>query len=157
MQSQSAGKGDCHCCSTRRLARVPRAQTERVRCSGFPLDQSHRGRQLSLTIPSDMILDALHRIANHGQSLDRAESREVMAEVLAGNCADSQIAALLLALQKQFVPPPRPCHSHLPSPKKASRPTPFTSAAPVVMRWSIPAALEATRAELSIFQPPRHL
>src|SRR5208283_3622059 len=68
------------------------------RCSGFPLDQSHRGRQLSLTIPSDMILDALHRIANHGQSLDRAESREVMAEVLAGNCADSQIAALLLAL-----------------------------------------------------------
>ncbi len=45
-----------------------------------------------------MILDALHRIANHGQSLDRAESREVMAEVLAGNCTDSQIAALLLAL-----------------------------------------------------------
>ncbi len=45
-----------------------------------------------------MILDALHRIANHGQSLDRAESREVMAEVLAGNCTDAQIAALLLAL-----------------------------------------------------------
>ena len=45
-----------------------------------------------------MILDALHRIANHGQSLDRAEAREVMAEVLAGNCTDSQIAALLLAL-----------------------------------------------------------
>ena len=45
-----------------------------------------------------MILDALHRIANHGQSLARAEAREVMAEVLAGNCADSQIAALLVAL-----------------------------------------------------------
>jgi len=45
-----------------------------------------------------MILDALHRIANHGQSLDRTESREVMAEVLAGNSTDSQIAALLLAL-----------------------------------------------------------
>ncbi|MGA9554074.1 MAG: anthranilate phosphoribosyltransferase, partial [Candidatus Sulfotelmatobacter sp.] len=42
-----------------------------------------------------MILDALHRIANHGQSLTRAEAREVMAEVLGGNCADSQIAALL--------------------------------------------------------------
>ena len=45
-----------------------------------------------------MILDALHRIANHGQSLARAEAREVMAEVLAGNCTDAQISALLLAL-----------------------------------------------------------
>jgi anthranilate phosphoribosyltransferase len=46
-----------------------------------------------------MILDALHRIANHGQSLTRAEAREVMAEVLAGNCTDAQIAALLTALR----------------------------------------------------------
>jgi anthranilate phosphoribosyltransferase len=46
-----------------------------------------------------MILDALHRIANHGQSLARLEAREVMAEVLAGNCADAQIAALLVALR----------------------------------------------------------
>jgi anthranilate phosphoribosyltransferase len=46
-----------------------------------------------------MILDALHRIANHGQSLPRAEAREVMAEVLAGNCTDAQIAALLMALR----------------------------------------------------------
>jgi anthranilate phosphoribosyltransferase len=46
-----------------------------------------------------MILDALHRIANHGQSLVRAEAREVMAEVLAGNCTDAQIAALLMALR----------------------------------------------------------
>jgi anthranilate phosphoribosyltransferase len=46
-----------------------------------------------------MILDALHRIANHGQSLPRAEAREVMAEVLAGSCADAQIAALLTALR----------------------------------------------------------
>src|ERR1700726_2819766 len=45
-----------------------------------------------------MILDALHRIANHGQSLARAEACEVMAEVLAGNCTDAQISALLLAL-----------------------------------------------------------
>src|SRR5271168_2792336 len=45
-----------------------------------------------------MILDALHRIANHGQSLARVEAREVMAEVLAGNCTDAQISALLLAL-----------------------------------------------------------
>jgi anthranilate phosphoribosyltransferase len=45
-----------------------------------------------------MILDALHRIANHGQSLARAEARDVMAEVLAGNCADAQISALLVAL-----------------------------------------------------------
>jgi anthranilate phosphoribosyltransferase len=46
-----------------------------------------------------MILDALHRIANHGQPLPRTEAREVMAEVLAGNCTDSQIAALLMALR----------------------------------------------------------
>jgi anthranilate phosphoribosyltransferase len=46
-----------------------------------------------------MILDALHRIANHGQSLTRAEAREVMSEVLAGNCTDAQIAALLVALR----------------------------------------------------------
>jgi anthranilate phosphoribosyltransferase len=46
-----------------------------------------------------MILDALHRIANHSQALDRAEAREVMAEVLAGKCSDAQIAALLIALR----------------------------------------------------------
>jgi anthranilate phosphoribosyltransferase len=46
-----------------------------------------------------MILDALHRIANNGQSLARAEAREVMAEVLAGNSSDAQIAALLVALR----------------------------------------------------------
>ena len=46
-----------------------------------------------------MILDALHRIANHGQSLDRAEAREVMSEVLGGKCTDAQIAALLIALR----------------------------------------------------------
>jgi len=46
-----------------------------------------------------MILDALHRIANHTQSLDRAEAREVMSEVLGGNCSDAQIAALLIALR----------------------------------------------------------
>jgi len=46
-----------------------------------------------------MILDALHRIANHCQSLDRAEAREVMSEVLGGACSDAQIAALLIALR----------------------------------------------------------
>src|SRR5271157_1577088 len=46
-----------------------------------------------------MILEALHRIANHGQSLARAEAREVMTEVLAGDCSDAQIAALLMALR----------------------------------------------------------
>lgn len=45
-----------------------------------------------------MILDALHRIANHRQSLSRDEARGVMAEVLAGGCTDAQIAALLVAL-----------------------------------------------------------
>jgi anthranilate phosphoribosyltransferase len=46
-----------------------------------------------------MIWDALHRLTSHGQSLARAESREIMAEVLGGNCTDAQIAALLIALR----------------------------------------------------------
>jgi anthranilate phosphoribosyltransferase len=46
-----------------------------------------------------MILDALHRIATHGQSLSREEARAVMAEVLSGKCTDSQIAGLLVALR----------------------------------------------------------
>jgi anthranilate phosphoribosyltransferase len=46
-----------------------------------------------------MILDALHRVSHQSQSLARAEAREVMAEVLAGNCTDAQIAALLVALR----------------------------------------------------------
>src|SRR6202171_4290173 len=45
-----------------------------------------------------MIAEALHRIANLRDSLSRAESREVMAEVLAGSCGDAQIAALLVGL-----------------------------------------------------------
>src|ERR1700694_6221899 len=45
-----------------------------------------------------MILGVLHRIANHGESLARAEACNVMAQVLAGKCSDAQIAALLMAL-----------------------------------------------------------
>jgi anthranilate phosphoribosyltransferase len=45
-----------------------------------------------------MILDALHRIANHRESLSREEARMVMTEVLTGQCTDAQIAALLVAL-----------------------------------------------------------
>src|ERR1700724_2654047 len=45
-----------------------------------------------------MITDALHRIANHRQSLSREEARLVMGQVLAGKCTDTQIAALLVAL-----------------------------------------------------------
>jgi anthranilate phosphoribosyltransferase len=45
-----------------------------------------------------MILDALHRIANHRESLSRAEAHAVMTEVLTGQCSDPQIAALLVAL-----------------------------------------------------------
>ncbi len=51
-----------------------------------------------------MILDALHRLANHGQSLGRDEARDVMAEVLAGKCTDAQIAALLIALRMKGKP-----------------------------------------------------
>jgi len=45
-----------------------------------------------------VILDALHRIANHRESLTRDEARSVMSEVLTGQCTDTQIAALLVAL-----------------------------------------------------------
>jgi anthranilate phosphoribosyltransferase len=45
-----------------------------------------------------MILDALHSLANHRQSLSRSEARAVMTEVLTGQCTDAQIGALLVAL-----------------------------------------------------------
>ncbi len=45
-----------------------------------------------------MIVEVLHRIANHCQSLSRAEAQAVMSEVLTGQCTDAQIAALLVAL-----------------------------------------------------------
>jgi anthranilate phosphoribosyltransferase len=47
---------------------------------------------------SRMIVDVLHRIATHRQSLSREEARAVMSEVLTGQCTDAQIAALLVAL-----------------------------------------------------------
>jgi anthranilate phosphoribosyltransferase len=45
-----------------------------------------------------MITDAIHRIANHRQSLSREEARAVMSQVLTGKFTDAQIAALLVAL-----------------------------------------------------------
>ena len=45
-----------------------------------------------------MIVEALHCVANHRQSLSREQAYSVMAEVLAGECTDAQIAALLVAL-----------------------------------------------------------
>ena len=46
-----------------------------------------------------MIVEALHRVANLGESLNREESRSVMTDVLAGRCTDAQIAGLLVALR----------------------------------------------------------
>jgi len=45
-----------------------------------------------------MITDAIHRLANHCQSLTREEARAVMAEILGGECTDAQIAGFLVAL-----------------------------------------------------------
>jgi anthranilate phosphoribosyltransferase len=45
-----------------------------------------------------VILDALHRIVNHRESLSRDEARKLMGEVLSGKCTDTQIAALLVGL-----------------------------------------------------------
>jgi anthranilate phosphoribosyltransferase len=47
---------------------------------------------------SEVILDALHKIANHCESLSREEARAVMGQVLRGEATDLQIAALLVAL-----------------------------------------------------------
>src|SRR5690348_17993452 len=46
-----------------------------------------------------MILEALHRLANSSESLNRAEARDVMTDVLSAKCTDAQIAALLIALR----------------------------------------------------------
>jgi anthranilate phosphoribosyltransferase len=63
--------------------------------------RSYRNGNENATIGGtlDMILDALHRLANHNESLGRDEARDVMAEVLTGKCTDAQIAALLIALR----------------------------------------------------------
>jgi len=45
-----------------------------------------------------MITDALHKLANHRESLSREEARAAMEYVLAGNATDAQIAAFLVAL-----------------------------------------------------------
>ena len=45
-----------------------------------------------------MILEALHRIAVHRESLSREEARTVVGEILTGKCSDAQIAGLLVAL-----------------------------------------------------------
>jgi anthranilate phosphoribosyltransferase len=45
-----------------------------------------------------MITDILHLVANHRQSLSREQAHGVMSEILAGECTDAQIAALLVAL-----------------------------------------------------------
>jgi anthranilate phosphoribosyltransferase len=45
-----------------------------------------------------MILDALHRLANHRESLSREDARAVMTQVLTGECTEAQIAALLVVL-----------------------------------------------------------
>ncbi len=45
-----------------------------------------------------MILDALHKVANHRSSLTREEAHAVMSEILRGEASHAQIGALLVAL-----------------------------------------------------------
>src|SRR5579872_7321746 len=45
-----------------------------------------------------MFIEALHRIVSHRESLSREEARILMGEVLAGQCTDAQISALLVGL-----------------------------------------------------------
>src|SRR3954467_7507986 len=44
-----------------------------------------------------MIIEALHQVANHRESLSREMARDVMSEILSGGATDAQIAALLVA------------------------------------------------------------
>ena len=46
------------------------------------------GSQVRARIQPAMILDAIHRIANHRESLSRQDARAVMSEVLAGGATD---------------------------------------------------------------------
>jgi anthranilate phosphoribosyltransferase len=45
-----------------------------------------------------MLLEALHKITTHRESLTREETRAVVEEILQGKCSDAQIAGLLVAL-----------------------------------------------------------
>jgi len=45
-----------------------------------------------------MILEALHKVANHGTSLSREEAHGVMSEILRGEATHAQIAGLLVGL-----------------------------------------------------------
>src|SRR5437773_4019585 len=45
-----------------------------------------------------MVIEALHRIVTHRESLSREEARAVMDEVLSGKGTESQISALLVGL-----------------------------------------------------------
>lgn len=45
-----------------------------------------------------MILDALHKVANHCSGLTRDEAREAMGEILSGGATDAQIGGFLVAL-----------------------------------------------------------
>ena len=65
----------------------------------FLRSRSQQEWAVAVQFAMSMILEALHRVATHGQSLPREEAREVMAEVLTGKCTDAQIAALLIALR----------------------------------------------------------
>jgi anthranilate phosphoribosyltransferase len=76
-----------------------------------------------------MILDALQCIANDRESLSRDDARTVMSEVLTGQCTDSQIAALLVALHMKgetveeivgFAEAIRAAAVSLPAPKNAA-------------------------------------
>lgn len=58
----------------------------------------HRYRDPDTLYLCSMIKEALHKLANHGQSLTRDEARGVMGLILSGQATEAQIAALLVAL-----------------------------------------------------------
>ena len=68
-----------------------------------------------------MLLEALHKIANHRASLTREEAREVMAQILRGETTDAQIGALLVALHMKGETVEESSASHRPFARKLHR------------------------------------
>ncbi len=88
--------------------------------------------RVCFTVGTLMLTEALHRIANHRESLSKEEAREVMSHLLSGKATDAQIGALLVALHMKGEM--RSSALRRPSARPLRRFTP-----PRIPRWTSPA------------------
>ena len=102
-----------------------------------------------------MILDALHKLANHCASLTRDEARQVMTEILRGEATQAQMGALLVALHMkgetvdEIVGLAQAIRAEA-TPLQSEDGEALASAVPGETRWSIPAVRAAIPAAPSI-------